>query len=91
MTVRLALQIMKMSKAAIQKKWGKAGLSKVINARLLLKKEGYKIGKYTRKKATQKGMVGKIRKPTKRDIREMNEKRDADAVRYRGKHGDLGD
>ena len=70
MTVRLALQIMKMSKAAIQKKWGKAGLSKVINARLLLKKEGYKIGKYTRKKATQKGMVGKIRKgePSKRDM-----------------------
>ena len=71
MTVRLALQIMKMSKAAIQKKWGKAGLSKVINARLLLKKEGYKIGKYTRKKATQKGMVGKIRKPTKKEIENM--------------------
>tara|TARA_R100000458_G_C8136910_1_gene149658 strand:+ start:78 stop:326 length:249 start_codon:yes stop_codon:yes gene_type:complete len=71
MTVRLALQIMKMSKAAIQKKWGKAGLSKVINARLLLKKEGYKIGKYTRKKATQKGMVGKIMKPTKKGKSEM--------------------
>tara|TARA_B100000686_G_C15961524_1_gene558341 strand:+ start:279 stop:524 length:246 start_codon:yes stop_codon:yes gene_type:complete len=64
-----------MSKAAIQKKWGKAGLSKVVQARLLLKKQGKDIGKIARqasksKKGSPRGMVGKTKKgqPSKKDM-----------------------
>ena len=67
MNIRLALKIMKMSKAAIQKKWGKAGLSKVVQARLLLKKQGKDIGKIARqasksKKGSPRGLAQMARK-----------------------------
>tara|TARA_R100001510_G_C7627350_1_gene186954 strand:+ start:308 stop:499 length:192 start_codon:yes stop_codon:yes gene_type:complete len=63
MTIRAALKILKMSKKALTAKYGRTATSRVIDARLTLKEKGMNIGKYTRKKATQIGMAGKIKKP----------------------------
>jgi hypothetical protein len=54
-----------MSKTAIEKKWGKAGLSKVVQAKLLLKNKN--VGKIASqasksKKGSPRGMVGKTKK-----------------------------
>ena len=73
MTIRAALKILKMSKKALTAKYGRTATSKVIDARLTLKEKGMKnVGKYTRKKATQVGMAGKIKKtsgePSKKEM-----------------------
>jgi len=68
------MKIMKMSKDALKAKYGKVFMSKVIDARLTLKKKGVAINP-VRKKATQVGMAGKIKKapresgePSKKDM-----------------------
>ena len=72
MTIRAALKILKMSKKALTAKYGRTATSRVIDARLTLREKGIKnIGKYTRKKATQVGMAGKIKKPIKKGKSDM--------------------
>ena len=74
MNVATALKLIKMSRDAIIKAHGQKGLSKLVNARLLLKKKGL-IGKTASqasksKKGSPRGMVGKTKKgqPSKKDM-----------------------
>ena len=90
MTLTIALKIMKMTAKALTKKFGSraVGLSKRIKAGDVINKA--KKGKLASKGSAKINRKGGMRnRDRKADVRDWN--RDDDAVRYRGKHGDLGD
>ena len=89
MTLTIALKIMKMSAKALTKKYGSraVGLSKRIKAGEVVSK-AKKGGSLASKKSAKINRKGGM---TNRDRMERDWNRDDDAVRYRGKHGDLGD
>ncbi len=88
MTLTIAIKIMRMSAKALTKKFGSraVGLSKRIKAGDVINKA--KKGKLASKRSAEINRKGGM---SNRDRMERDWNRDDDAVRYRGKHGDLGD